>query len=388
MDIDIFLKPIDHQKIEIKKNSFGDLISSYTTPGDIPSIEQVDLCIIGVLEDRGTINNKGCALAPDEIRAQLYALYPNFHAEAKIADLGNIHPGKTLSDTYFAVSEVVSYLHQNNITVIILGGSQDITFANYLAYQKQEKIINLVCIDRKLDINNTKEICADNFVNKIILHQPNFLFNFSNIGFQTYFDSQQSIDLMQKMHFDLFRLGEINKENIKEVEPVLRNTDMVSIDLSAVRASDAPATAFSSPNGLYGEELCQLTWYCGLSDKVSSIGFYETNITLDKKKQSTHLIAQSIWYFISGYYKRRKESPINDKENFLTFRVIIEEGGQEITFLKSTISDRWWMQVPYPTNEEHRYASQQLVPCSYSDYQKACNEDIPERWWKTFQKLL
>jgi len=163
----------------------------------------------------------------------------------------------------------------------------------------------------------------------------------------------------------------------------------VSFDIASVRQSDAPAAATSTPNGLYGEEFCQLAWYSGLSDKVSSVGFYEYNPSLDKRNQTALLISQAVWYFINGFYNRKNEFPSMNEEQFLKFRVIIEEQEHEIVFFKSTMSDRWWMNVPYPdSSSASKYNRQRLVPCSYDDYKKACNEDIPERWWKTYQKLL
>ncbi len=46
------------------------------------------------------------------------------------------------------------------------------------------------------------------------------------------------------------------------------------------------------------------------------------------------------------------------------------------------------MEVPYPQDKKDRYERHYLVPCSYKDYETACQEDIPERWWQAMKKMV
>ena len=151
-----------------------------------------------------------------------------------------------------------------------------------------------------------------------MLHQPNYLFNYSNLGYQTYFVTQEEIDLMGKLHFDICRLGEI-RADLTEAEPIIRNADMASFDLSSIRNSDAPANNNVTPNGFYGEEVCKLARYAGLSDKLTSVGFYELNPEIDDRGQTAHLLAQIVWYFIDGFYHRKNEIPERDNKEFLKY---------------------------------------------------------------------
>ncbi len=367
-------------------SSYGKIIQVYTQGDNFPSIENSQLAIIGVEEDRGAVNNEGCALAPDYIRENFYKLYQGDYA-TKIVDLGNIKKGNTLEDTYFALTDVVAKLLRKNIIPIIIGGGQDLTYPQYLAYQKMEQTINIVSIDSSFDIGDgEKELNSQSFLSKIILHKPNILFNYSNVGFQTYFVEQNAIDLMTKLYFDTYRLGQVRK-NIEDVEPIVRNADVVTFDISSVRHSDAPGNANASPNGFYGEEACQIARYAGLSDKLSSIGFYEINPAFDSNKQTAHLVAQMIWYFIDGFYNRKQDYPIIDKSEYTKYRVSLKDYEHEIVFYKSEKSDRWWMDVPYPIHHKIKYERHQMVPCSYSDYETACKDEMPDKWWQTYQKL-
>ncbi|MBL4587322.1 MAG: formimidoylglutamase, partial [Flavobacteriales bacterium] len=320
------------------------------------------------------------------IRRKLYGLKDHF-AATEIVDLGNIRPGETVEDTYYAVSSSVSSIIKEGGIAVILGGGQDLTYANYLAYEKLEQVVNLFCVDSRFDLGDAEdELAADRFLQKIILHQPNVLFNYSNLGYQSYHVDEKEIDLISKMYFDAYRLGEV-QNSIESVEPIVRNADMVSFDLSSIRQSDNPANYRSEPNGFYGEEACAIARYAGLSDKLTSIGFYDSNTSSDKSGQASHLVAQIIWYFISGISNRKADYPFADKEEYLKYTVFIEDGQYEIIFYKSQRSDRWWMEVPYPSKRGAKYQRHFMVPCSYEDYQMALNEEIPDRWWQTYQKL-
>lgn len=390
MNLAEYFEPVDLIKTNFPDTSrkrLGQQMSIYVNENNFPDLEGIDLVILGVEEERAAVDNGGCADAPDAIREYLYRLFPH-HDRLHIADLGNIKPGFEVPDTYFALSTVVEYLVSKKIVPIILGGSQDLTYANYMAYEHLGRIINIASVDPSFDFGESaQEMSSQAYLSSIVLHQPNFLFNYTNIGYQSYLVDQESVSLMRNLFFDAHRLGVVNQD-IEEVEPMVRNADMVSIDLSAIRFSDAPGNGNASPNGLYGEELCAITRYAGMSDKLSSIGFYEMNPSLDQRGQTAHLVAQAIWYFIEGYYNRVHEFPFQSEEACVRYIVNTEEGLDDIVFLKSRKSDRWWMEVNCSETAKEKYSRHFLVPCSYRDYEIACNNDIPDRWWQAYQKLM
>jgi formiminoglutamase len=392
MDISQYFEPVDLTDFQFAGEGpgqvrMGDLIKSYFPSNPFPEYHSADIAIIGVMEDRNAINNDGCAMAPDFIRNYLYPLFPGCF-KPNIADLGNIKKGFSISDTYFALSSVVAELLELGIIPVILGGSQDLTFANYQAYQNLGQIINIVSVDSMFDIGKSEnEMDSRSYLSSIILHQPNYLFNFANIGYQTYFVDQEALALMKNLMFDTNRLGIVH-QNPEEAEPIIRNADVLSFDVSAIRFSDAPGNGNASPNGFYGEEACLFTRYAGLSDKLTSIGFYELNPKFDKNGQTSRLVAQMIWYFIDGFYNRFKDFPFKNEEDYAKYRVTISDHKEELVFYKSKKSDRWWMEIPLKSEFKIKFQRHYLVPCSYNDYQVACNNDIPDRWWMVYQKLM
>ncbi len=390
-----FLEPLGASAFQRDSKShplmLGNFIRAHTEDKGFPDLKNTDLAIIGVKEDRNSAGNEGCSLAPDYIRKHLYNLYQGAF-DIRIADLGNVRAGDEVSDTYFAVKTIAARLLEQNITPVILGGSQDITYANYQAYESLGQIINIVSADSRFDIGMNKDeaLSHRNYLSKILTHKPNYLFNYANIGYQTYFVDQDAIELMDKLYFDAYRLGEV-RHHMEEVEPIVRNADLFSFDVSSIRQSDAPGCGLASPNGFYGEEACQIVRYAGLSDKLSSIGFFETNPAYDQGEQTAHLVAQMVWYFIDGFYHRKNDYPdkhIKDSRAFVKYVVSIRDFQNKINFYKSKKSNRWWMEVPCPPNMQRKYLRQFLIPCSYKDYQEACQDEIPEKWWQVYQKFV
>jgi formiminoglutamase len=386
-DLSVYFQPLSGEAAvagEGDRYSFGSCVSRYTEASAFPAWEDCQVVLIGVPEERGSAGNTGCAGAPDAIRAYLYKL-KQADASYRVADLGNLVPGETLADTYAAVSSIVMELMKASVLPVILGGSQDLTYAQYVAYQRMEETVNIVAVDARFDLGRTEDkIHSRSYLGKIILHEPNFLFNFSNIGYQTYFVGTDSVQLMEKLYFDTYRLGQIRRD-LEETEPIIRNADIFSFDVSAIRQSEAPGNAWASPNGFFGDEACQIARYAGMSDKLTSAGFYEVNPALDNG-QTAHLVAQMVWYFIEGFYNRKKDMPVSNKSGFIKYNVAVSKAGHDLIFYKSKKSDRWWMDVPYP-NDKARYHRHHLVPCSYRDYESACRDEMPERWWQAFQKL-
>lgn len=372
------LKPVSAELEQfistLPKHSLGRTIGVHTV-GSFPQIDKVDLALITVKENRGSSNITE-KVAFDEFRTNFYQLFPGNWTK-KIVDLGTVEAGESIEDTYVAVKMLVADLVKQNILPIIIGGSQDITYGMYRGYDTLEQNVNLVCIDNKIDVIADVENPSENFMTRIIMEAPNNLHNFSALGYQTYFNSQEEIDLIDKMYFEAYRLGEIIS-NVKISEPVLRDADIVSLDINAVKSSDLGYFSHFNPNGFDGREICVLARYAGLSDRVSSFGIFN----IDNISQKSLLITQILWYFVEGYNFRMNEYPYISKSTYLKYIVPLEE--QELVFFKSDVSERWWIEI----NSLEDSNRKMLFPCSYDDYKQSLENIVPDRWWRANKKLL
>ena len=381
-----FLSPVSelvlaHNEL-LSQQALGRKLRVHSKQQGIPDLEGVNVALIGVLENRNDYNYIGEEFQLNEIRKAFYSLFPGSW-NTVIADLGDINQGESVEDTYFALKTTVTILIQKKIIPVIIGGSQDLTYANYRAYDAIIPMINIVNIDCKFDLGDSnKPIKNNSFVGKIILDQPYNLFNYATIGYQTYFNSQEEIDLMDKLYFESYRLGQVSKD-VAIVEPVLRDANIVSLDLSSIKSAEVSLNQKYSPNGFDGKEICTISRYAGISNKVSSFGIYEYKPSKDDEITSM-LVAQIIWYFVEGVNFRITDDDFTDENSYQKYITLVDE--QELIFFKSNKTGRWWIEIPFLTEINTKLRRHTLLPCMHQDYLDACNNKLPDRWYKAFQK--
>ena len=382
---DNLLKPVDDHLIvhnELMSSLIlGNKIQIHTSKHGIPDLDTTKIVIIGIPENRNSIDYLGDELNLNEIRKSFYNLYPG-NWSTEIADLGNLILGENVEQTYGRIISMLSILFEKNIIPIIIGGSHDLLYANYRAYDSFKSTVNIVNIDSNFDIGDSaKPINNLSYLGKIILDEPHNLFNYSNLGYQTYHNSQEEIDLMENLYFESYRLGEVCS-NIRLSEPVMRDADIVSIDLKSVRASELSSRQKFSPNGFDGKEICALSRYAGISNKVSSFGIYEYKSS-NEDEITEMLISQIIWYFIEGVNCRVQDSDFQNDEDYNKFTVIVDE--YELVFYQNKITSRWWIEI-IGDGSNNKLKQNTLLPCTLDDYEVAKNGMIPERWFKAIKK--
>jgi arginase family enzyme len=373
LNISDFLSPVDMHEISFdegyKDGQIGNSMPVYHE--EFPEIDAAQVIIVGCGEQRGSGLIHGLSKSPDLIRRQLYNLY-YWHNDVRIADIGNIKSGSLYTDSYAALRTVVHELINDGKTVVILGGSHDLTLPQYGAYVDNEKAIEASCIDALIDLNIDSPFRHENFLMEMLTGEPNYVRHYNHIAFQSYYVHPRMLETMDKLRFDCYRVGSV-KENIDEMEPVIRNSSMVSFDISAIAHAYAPTNTVS-PNGLTGEEACVLMRYAGMSPNVNSIGIYGYDSQHDKDELTAKQIAHMMWYLLDGRSRGRREAQLNEKESFNEYHIAFAE--VETTFLQSRKTGRWWMQLP----------DKRFIACSYKDYLLASSNEIPERWLRAQER--
>lgn len=400
MNLSIFfraLNPQIYQDIEAS-NSFFSSIKVYAESiqtgnrhsEEFPNFAEADIALVGLVENRGTRFNPGVDQAADTIRKALYRLKRGSGAY-KIVDLGNLANGHSLEETYLRIKEVCEALISYDTLPILIGGSHDLDYGQYQAYESLEKLVNVLCVDAKIDIEpNFDEKVLDRFCNhhlhKILMHEPNYLLNYSHIAYQSYLVDSTAPVLLEKFYFDSYRLGLVN-QNITTMEPVVRSADMLSFDITAIRSDDAPGNVHAQPFGLSGREACQLCWYAGHSERLTSAGFYEYNPQEDDTRFKTaSVVAIMIWHLIEGYYHRTYEDNF-ESNDFVKYIVPMPSKPSVLTFYKAKKSEKWWMEVPNPQIHSMK-RMKSIVPCDPSDYEMATQGELPDRWIQIHAKFL
>jgi formiminoglutamase len=371
LHISDFLDPVNLQELSrdqgYKDGQIGKLIDAHDE--FFPELYDADLVIVGCEEERGAVRRD--ISAPDAIREQFYQLF-YWHPELRLADAGNIRSGATPVDTQAALKTVLRELNGIGKTVVILGGSHDLTLAQYYSYADKKHIVEATCVDALIDLDIHSLDRSDNFLMEMLTGEPNYIHHYNHIGFQSYYVHPHMLETMDKLRFDCFRLGSV-KENIEEMEPVIRNSHLFSLDISSIAHAYAPSNSLS-PNGFTGEEAAILMRYAGLSHNVNTVGIYGYVPARDRDQLTARQISHMLWYLIDGRSKGKREAPLTQRDFFVEYRTAFAE--VETTFLQSKKTQRWWMQLP-----DNKY-----MACSYKDYLLASSNQIPERWLRAQER--
>jgi arginase family enzyme len=382
MNIQSFFDPVPDYLIKknYADNSLFRHIKIYGS--EFPDLKSIKIALIGLKEKRGTSRAESVDRGSAEIREKLYVLKKGL-SSYQIVDLGDLIPGETLNDTYQNIRQVGEYLMKHQVLPVYFGGTHDLDYGQYLSYQKMKKLVSMVTVDSKIDMEESgKE--DTRHTQEIVLHQPNFLFSYTHLAYQSFLVDPTLVNVLEKLYFDHVRLGRI-RDRFTEIEPLIRDADLLSFDLSAIQSADAPGAVDAQPFGLSGEEACQISWFAGTNEKLSSFGLYGYDPYFDDANNKTAKVAAvMLWYFIEGFYSR-KDSLSFKSADYIKYTVSLDSKPNSLVFYKSKRSGKWWMEIPH--NETDRFDRVSTVPCSYADYQLAQKGEIPERWINSQIKL-
>ena len=368
------LKPVSENLLdELDENhlqgSLFNKIKFHRDQSGIPDIDSSNLCIIGISETRNSYFESDIQDL-NILRKELYKLKEG-KWKISISDLGDLPNGNTVEDTYHALYDICKELHSKKITLVIIGGSNDIIYPVFKSFDSYSDKVNIVSIDNQFDLYQDSDIISGRtYMNKIILDDSNKLNDFTNIGYQRHLCSYKEIELMDKLFFEKISLGEISENNMR-AEPIIRDADIVGFDMKSLSFSGN-----SNPNGIDTRLACILSKYAGQSNKTSFFGLFDLN----KNQVSNKLYSEIIWYFFDSLNNRINESNFEDSQLF--FKYIVQTSGRDIIFYKSKISERWWMTVTSASNDKIKF-----LPCLESDYQDALNDNLPIRWLKASKRI-
>ncbi len=386
VDLNDYFNPVsiegpDFEHLTVQAG-FPHNIAIHTDNTPLNDIGRYKIALFGVPEGRNSPNG-GTLKAPDLIRSELYKL-AKIPGKLKIVDLGNMKQGVTFNDTIAGLTDILILLLSENLFPVIIGGSSALVPSIDRAFSIQKIPYTLTSVDPRIDFNNErKEPDCFNYLNTIFNNHKSTFDHFINIGYQTYLNDQQVINRLLKRRSELVRIGDV-RQAIYLTEPLFRDSDVAIFDISAVRQSDAPGTISPSPNGFYGEEICLLSRYAGISDKLKTFGLFDVNPDYDIRSQTSALAAQILWFFLEGFSQKQYETPalnISNSGRFIKYHVRITDLEDDLIFVKSNLTDRWWIELPSGKGEELYFA------CSHEDYLTANRNEVPERWVRASERL-
>ena len=386
VDLNDYFNPVSMEGPDFEhltaQAGFPHNITIHTDNAPVKDIGKYKIALFGVPDGRNSPNT-GSMKGPDMIREQLYKL-AKIPGRSKIIDLGNMKQGVTFNDTVAGLTDILSLLISENLFPVIIGGSSALIPAVDKALSQFLNKYTFTAVDSRIDFSNErKEPDSFNYLNAIINNHKSTFSHYINIGYQTYLNDQQIINRFLKRRSELIRIGDV-RQAIYLTEPLFRDSDVAIFDISSVRQSDAPGTISPSPNGFYGEEICLLSRYAGISDKLRVFGLFDVNPEFDIRNQTTGLAAQILWFFLEGFSQKQYETPILNISNsgrFIKYHVRVTDLDDDLIFVKSNLTDRWWIELQ-TEKDQNIY-----IACSHEDYLKANRNEVPDRWVQAVERL-
>ena len=294
-------------------------------------------------------------------RKYFYSSY--YPDEISIADLGDVP--KSAANK---LPQILKTLLDNNIFTILIGNSVDASAHCVEAISGEKKFSSSMVLQ---NITRFPDFLQNKYED---------IFNLNIMGYQTYLSNPETLNFMSNNFFETLRLGKF-RENRKTYELPLRDSNMLSMDIAAVKRAEVPDSKHSGVNGLYAEEICQIAQYAGFSENLKLVHLYSTN-RMKKNGRISELFSQIVWHIADGYANRRDELLLNNVNGIKKFLVKFQALSEPLTFYHSHISDRWWMKIA-----EKSEIFPSVVACNKDDYEVARKGEIPERWMWYQQKL-
>ncbi len=274
-----------------------------------------DLVILGCPQDEGVRREGGrlgAADAPKAIRAQFYRL-TTFNVRKRIFDLGDIRLGTTLEETHDTMTAVVKQLLTDGKRVIVLGGGNDISYADGRAMAEvfgPDQWIG-VNVDAHLDVAVSPDRHSGTQYRQLLDEGHLKPRQFYEAGYQSHLTSPVHYEYIRSLGVHRISLELLRSRSEADVELkeqirqkfIGHSTSLntfFGFDLDAVRAADAPGTSSPSPLGLRAGEFIQLVKYAASLANTRIIEFTEVNPRFDIDDRTAKLAAVAMHRICTG----------------------------------------------------------------------------------------
>lgn len=306
-------KELFFRKYDASDIRLGEIVS--TKPEDYAAS---DLVILACPQDEGVRRNggrTGAALAPDAIRVQFYK-FTNFKINVKIFDIGDTIIQETLENTHEIHTQIVEQILKDNKTIIVLGGGNDVSYADGRAMAKvfgAEKWLGFN-IDAHFDVRVDSPRNSGTPYHQLLeenLIKPQ---NFFETAYQPQVNSPIYFNYLKTKGVNLFSLEEMRKvpdynygkmaNNFQAMLIFPEHLDKMNFffgfDVDAARAADAPGVSAPSPIGLTAEEFVEIAEFAGENEQTRMIEFTEMNPLFDIDNRTAKLVAVALHRFCAA----------------------------------------------------------------------------------------
>lgn len=272
--------------------------------------------LVGCPQDEGVRRNNGRAGAgetPVKIREQLYRLQAPANSGVKLFDAGDISitdieegaDTDFLEQVHERLTEVVDECLKAGKKVMVLGGGNDISYADVRALAEAKGDISAVNIDAHLDMRIGDEMTSGTPYRRLIEEEILPADHFYEFGIRPESNAGFYLDDAEKRGVHIHYLKQILENGVissfrKIMNKIDRRPFFLGLDMDSIRAADAPGVSASSPTGFSGQEVMQLIHIARRKENLRLFEITEVNPKYDVDGRTVKLAAQLVYGFLFG----------------------------------------------------------------------------------------
>ena len=262
--------------------------------------------MIGCPLDEGVRRNNGragAAEAPLGIRSQLYRLQSPKKSGINLFDAGDIGETDPLEKAHDVLTETVSQFLKDNKKVIVLGGGNDISYADVRALAEVEKNISAINVDAHLDMRIADKMTSGTPYRKLIEDGYLEAKHFYEFGIRPESNASFYLEDAENLGVHIYWLPQLIEKGVvksfqKIVEMIDQRPFFLGLDVDSVQAADAPGVSASSPTGFSGREVIQLIRLARQKENLKLFEITEVNPQFDIDNRTVKLAAQFIYKYL------------------------------------------------------------------------------------------
>lgn len=329
-------------------------------------LKENSIVLIFCSDERG---NGGIAEQKDfsNFRNTFYAM-PKGEIRLPIYDLGDLISGNTKEDTQCIIEEVVAECCERRFLPIVIGGSNDVSYALYKALEKVQSRVAYTQVNSfiNLGVLGNDGISEENYLTKI-MNDSSSLKDYAHLGYQKHLNRLEIVGLLSDMGFDVLRLADMISE-MGNAEPFFRRANLVTLNCDVVESTGFVFSRNPQVNGLNNREICACAKEIGMGEELKVFGMFNFN-TLSDNILSYQLLSQMLWYFLEGVNIERTHPQNKELETYI---VMVEN--LEYVFKRDSFSGKWY----FGDNRDIK----RCIPCTEKDYENAKKGFLASRFYR------
>jgi formimidoylglutamase len=307
------LKPVSEGFKSLRSHDQNDRWLVQEICFDAKDYNQSTHVLIGCPQHEGVQRNNGragAAEAPNKIREQLYKLQVEKECHVKLFDAGNIITDfidleDALEKIHDSLTKAVSEFLRDGKKVIVLGGGNDISYADVRALGEAESDISAINIDAHLDMRIADRMTSGTPYRKLIEDHYLSPHQLHEFGIRPESNSAYYLENAKQLGVNVHFLRGIRKEGVNSafqhiLGQIGERSFFLGLDMDGIQAADAPGVSASSPVGLSGREVMECIHHAKQKENLKVFEITEVNPRHDIDNRTVKLAALFVYAFLFG----------------------------------------------------------------------------------------